>query len=97
MVCMGFGLIPCQKCGGSKNSVANKFTSEFRALRCTHCNENGMELCPLCEEKRRELEEELKKRERETLNGKEESDTTCKRMSDDENEDHKYRDGVIQR
>lgn len=49
--CGGFEFIPCRKCGGSKNSVANNFTSEFRALRCTHCNENGMEPCPICEKK----------------------------------------------
>ena len=58
-LCGGFEFIPCRKCGGSKNSTANKFTTEFRALRCTHCNENGMEGCPECEMRRNELEEEL--------------------------------------
>ena len=60
-VCAGFEFIPCRKCGGSKNSTANKFTTEFRALRCTQCNVNGMEACPACEQKRKEMEEELKK------------------------------------
>ena len=61
-VCGGYEVIPCRKCGGSKNSTANKFTLEFRALRCTHCNENGMEVCPECEERRETLEKELKKK-----------------------------------
>lgn len=46
--CGGYEFIPCLKCGGSKNSVANNFTSEFRALRCTSCNENGLQPCPQC-------------------------------------------------
>lgn len=61
-MCGGFEFILCRKCGGSKNSTANKFTTEFRALRCTQCNVNGMEACPVCEEKRKEMEEELKKK-----------------------------------
>ena len=44
--------IPCTKCGGSKNSIANNFTQEFRALRCMKCNENGLEPCPECEERK---------------------------------------------
>ena len=47
-LCGGFEFIPCRKCDGSKNSVANKFTLEFKALRCTYCNENGLEHCPAC-------------------------------------------------
>jgi glutaredoxin domain-containing cysteine-rich protein 1 len=46
--CGGFGLVPCTKCNGSKNSVANSFTSEFRALKCTACNENGLQPCQKC-------------------------------------------------
>lgn len=65
-VCGGFEFIPCRKCGGSKNSTANKFTFEFRALRCTHCNVNGMEECPACEERRKKIEEELEKKMIET-------------------------------
>lgn len=30
--------------------MKNSFTSEFKALRCTHCNENGLEPCPGCKE-----------------------------------------------
>ncbi len=46
--CGGFEFIPCRKCSGTKDSVKNNFTSEFKALRCTHCNENGLEPCPGC-------------------------------------------------
>ena len=46
--CAGYGFIPCVKCGGSKNSVANNFTAEFRALKCTACNANGLQKCKLC-------------------------------------------------
>lgn len=56
-------MIPCRKCGGSKNSTANKFTVEFKSLRCTHCDINGMEECPACVERRKELEAELKRKE----------------------------------
>ena len=56
-------MIPCRKCGGSKNSTANKFTLEFKSLRCTHCDMNGLEECPACIERRKEVEEELKRKE----------------------------------
>ena len=46
--CGGYEFIPCRKCNGSKDSVKNTFTNEFKALRCTHCNENGLEPCPGC-------------------------------------------------
>jgi hypothetical protein len=48
--CGGFEFIPCRKCSGTKDSVKNNFTNEFKALRCTHCNENGLEPCPACKE-----------------------------------------------
>lgn len=48
--CGGYEFIPCRKCSGTKDSVKNTFTSEFKALRCTHCNENGLEPCPGCKE-----------------------------------------------
>lgn len=48
--CGGYEFIPCRKCSGTKDSVKNSFTSEFKALRCTHCNENGLEPCPACKE-----------------------------------------------
>ncbi|XP_003390163.1 PREDICTED: glutaredoxin domain-containing cysteine-rich protein CG31559-like [Amphimedon queenslandica] len=47
-MCGGYDFIPCIKCGGSKNSVFNNFTSEFRALKCTACDENGLQPCPHC-------------------------------------------------
>lgn len=56
-MCGGYELIPCRKCGGSKNSVANEFTAEFRALKCTHCTENGLEPCPACEKRRADAKE----------------------------------------
>lgn len=42
--------------------MANDFTIEFRALRCTHCNENGLEPCPVCvgKEEKEEGEGEAK-------------------------------------
>ena len=48
--CGGYEFIPCRKCSGTKDSVRNNFTNEFKALRCTHCNENGLEPCPGCKE-----------------------------------------------
>ena len=66
-MCAGFEFVPCHKCGGSKNSVSNTFTIEFRALRCTHCNENGLEACPSCTE--REDKESLKSGEEESEGG----------------------------
>ncbi|KAL5460500.1 hypothetical protein EMCRGX_G033951 [Ephydatia muelleri] len=47
-ICGGYRFILCRKCGGSKNSTRNTFTSEFRALKCTKCNHNGLEPCPKC-------------------------------------------------
>ena len=62
-VCGGYKFIPCRKCGGSKNSVANVFTANFRALKCTSCSENGMEPCPACEEKGATTVEEIEEKE----------------------------------
>lgn len=56
-VCGGYGFVPCHKCGGSKNSIANSFTGMFRALRCTHCNENGLELCSACSIDKQKVDE----------------------------------------
>lgn len=47
-VCGGYRFILCRKCGGSKNSTRNNFTSEFRALKCIQCNHNGLEPCMKC-------------------------------------------------
>ncbi|KAJ3587505.1 hypothetical protein NHX12_011102 [Muraenolepis orangiensis] len=47
--CGGFAFIPCPMCHGSKMSVfRNCFTDSFKALRCTSCNENGLQPCPSC-------------------------------------------------
>nr|XP_006007236.1 PREDICTED: glutaredoxin domain-containing cysteine-rich protein 1 [Latimeria chalumnae] len=47
--CGGFGFIPCSVCHGSKMSVfRNCFTDSFKALKCTSCNENGLQRCKLC-------------------------------------------------
>ncbi|KAL8573461.1 hypothetical protein ACOMHN_032475 [Nucella lapillus] len=47
--CGGFRYMPCTVCHGSKKSLyRNHFTEEFSALRCTSCNENGLQRCPQC-------------------------------------------------
>ncbi|XP_033106011.1 glutaredoxin domain-containing cysteine-rich protein 1-like [Anneissia japonica] len=41
--------INCVVCKGSKKSVLrNGFTDQFRTLRCTHCDDNGLQKCPKC-------------------------------------------------
>ncbi|XP_043983187.1 glutaredoxin domain-containing cysteine-rich protein 1 [Gambusia affinis] len=47
--CGGFAFIPCSMCHGSKMSVfRNCFTDSFKALKCTSCNENGLQPCASC-------------------------------------------------
>ncbi|XP_070693445.1 glutaredoxin domain-containing cysteine-rich protein 1 [Pempheris klunzingeri] len=47
--CGGFAFIPCPMCHGSKMSVfRNCFTDSFKALKCTSCNENGLQACTSC-------------------------------------------------
>ncbi|XP_069027844.1 glutaredoxin domain-containing cysteine-rich protein 1 [Embiotoca jacksoni] len=47
--CGGFAFIPCPMCHGSKMSVfRNCFTDSFKALKCTSCNENGLQPCARC-------------------------------------------------
>ncbi|XP_053556245.1 glutaredoxin domain-containing cysteine-rich protein 1 [Bombina bombina] len=47
--CGGFGFVPCLVCHGSKMSVfRNCFTDSFKALKCTACNENGLQRCKSC-------------------------------------------------
>ncbi|XP_015685173.1 glutaredoxin domain-containing cysteine-rich protein 1-like [Protobothrops mucrosquamatus] len=47
--CGGFGFLPCFTCHGSKMSMfRNCFTDSFKALRCTACNENGLQRCKNC-------------------------------------------------
>uniref|UniRef100_A0A8C6UFV8 Glutaredoxin and cysteine rich domain containing 1 a n=1 Tax=Neogobius melanostomus TaxID=47308 RepID=A0A8C6UFV8_9GOBI len=48
-MCGGFAFIPCPTCHGSKMSVfRNCFTDSFKALKCTSCNENGLQACRNC-------------------------------------------------
>ncbi|XP_062333066.1 glutaredoxin domain-containing cysteine-rich protein 1 isoform X1 [Osmerus eperlanus] len=47
--CGGFAFVPCPMCHGSKMSVfRNCFTDSFKALKCTSCNENGLQPCLSC-------------------------------------------------
>ncbi|KAL7862992.1 hypothetical protein SRHO_G00119760 [Serrasalmus rhombeus] len=47
--CGGFAFVPCSMCHGSKMSIfRNCFTDSFKALKCTACNENGLQPCPSC-------------------------------------------------
>ncbi|KAF0039945.1 glutaredoxin domain-containing cysteine-rich protein 1 isoform X1 [Scophthalmus maximus] len=47
--CGGFAFIPCPMCHGSKMSIfRNCFTDSFKALKCTSCNENGLQACGSC-------------------------------------------------
>uniref|UniRef100_A0A3Q4H8V1 Glutaredoxin and cysteine rich domain containing 1 a n=1 Tax=Neolamprologus brichardi TaxID=32507 RepID=A0A3Q4H8V1_NEOBR len=47
--CGGYAFIPCPMCHGSKMSVfRNCFTDSFKALKCTSCNENGLQPCASC-------------------------------------------------
>ncbi|KAL1509684.1 hypothetical protein ABEB36_004387 [Hypothenemus hampei] len=48
-VCGGYRLLPCGVCNGSKKSVhRNHFTTEFVALKCMNCDENGLVRCSSC-------------------------------------------------
>uniref|UniRef100_A0A3B3ZM01 Glutaredoxin domain-containing protein n=1 Tax=Periophthalmus magnuspinnatus TaxID=409849 RepID=A0A3B3ZM01_9GOBI len=48
-MCGGFAFVPCPTCHGSKMSVfRNCFTDSFKALKCTSCNENGLQACRSC-------------------------------------------------
>ncbi|XP_055333494.1 glutaredoxin domain-containing cysteine-rich protein CG12206-like [Paramacrobiotus metropolitanus] len=47
--CGGFSVVPCTVCCGSKKSThRNAFTDQFHALRCSSCDANGLQRCPLC-------------------------------------------------
>ncbi|XP_013417328.1 glutaredoxin domain-containing cysteine-rich protein CG31559-like isoform X2 [Lingula anatina] len=47
--CGGYRYVPCSVCHGSKKSTyRNHFTTEFCALRCMQCDENGLVRCDLC-------------------------------------------------
>ncbi|ERL95828.1 hypothetical protein D910_00395 [Dendroctonus ponderosae] len=48
-MCGGYRLLPCGTCNGSKKSVhRNHFTTEFVALKCMNCDENGLVRCSGC-------------------------------------------------
>ncbi|CAL1613917.1 unnamed protein product [Knipowitschia caucasica] len=48
-MCGGYAFVPCPTCHGSKMSVfRNCFTDSFKALKCTSCNENGLQACRSC-------------------------------------------------
>eukprot|EP00043_Microstomoeca_roanoka_P016800 m.173388 g.173388 ORF g.173388 m.173388 type:complete len:62 (-) comp16529_c0_seq7:183-368(-) len=47
--CGGRGFVPCNWCFGSKKSITNKFAEGYiRNLKCTVCNENGLQRCEQC-------------------------------------------------
>ncbi|XP_007890888.1 glutaredoxin domain-containing cysteine-rich protein 1 [Callorhinchus milii] len=49
LACGGFAFVPCSVCHGSKMSgFRNCFTDSFKSLKCTSCNENGLQHCKLC-------------------------------------------------
>ncbi|XP_006818789.1 glutaredoxin domain-containing cysteine-rich protein 1-like [Saccoglossus kowalevskii] len=50
-LCGGFRMVPCTVCSGSKKSQhRNSFTYDFHALKCTACDENGLQNCEECGE-----------------------------------------------
>eukprot|EP00039_Didymoeca_costata_P001939 m.56401 g.56401 ORF g.56401 m.56401 type:complete len:570 (-) comp11037_c0_seq2:84-1793(-) len=50
--CGGIGYVPCSWCQGSRKSRSHQFNSDPRknALKCTVCNENGLQRCRKCPE-----------------------------------------------
>lgn len=46
--CGGFRYVNCMQCHGSKRSRKTRISREINVLRCTACNENGLQLCPEC-------------------------------------------------
>lgn len=49
-LCGGYRLLPCPSCNGSKKSVhRNHFTTDFVALKCMNCDENGLVQCYNCD------------------------------------------------
>ncbi|XP_072040489.1 glutaredoxin domain-containing cysteine-rich protein 1-like [Amphiura filiformis] len=47
--CGGFRYTPCTTCNGSKKSLLrNNWTDHFHALRCTYCDDNGLQRCRDC-------------------------------------------------
>lgn len=48
-VCGGFRYINCVHCHGSKCSRKTRISRQISVLRCTSCNENGLQRCPECD------------------------------------------------
>jgi len=46
--CGGFRYINCIQCHGSKRSRKTRLSRQISVLRCTACNENGLQRCPEC-------------------------------------------------
>lgn len=46
--CGGFRYINCIQCHGSKRSRRTRISRQISVLRCTSCNENGLQRCPEC-------------------------------------------------
>ena len=49
--CGGAGYIPCKWCQGSKKSISHAFSgknAQTVSLKCTVCNENGLQRCDNC-------------------------------------------------
>lgn len=46
--CGGFRYINCTQCHGSKRSRKTRISREINVLRCTACNENGLQPCSEC-------------------------------------------------
>lgn len=73
----------------------NEFTIEFRALRCTHCNENGLEPCPKCtlkeegEEEQKKEEQKEKEEEKEKQMAKQEKQTKKREKKEEEEREEK--------
>eukprot|EP00045_Choanoeca_perplexa_P004049 m.35150 g.35150 ORF g.35150 m.35150 type:complete len:539 (-) comp12370_c0_seq1:1077-2693(-) len=48
--CAGRFFIPCEWCGGDRKSVMSRFGTELVKLKCTVCNEQGLQKCPVCQQ-----------------------------------------------
>lgn len=48
--CGGFRYINCAQCHGSKRSRKTRISRHISVLRCTSCNENGLQRCQVCTE-----------------------------------------------
>ncbi|XP_031570667.1 glutaredoxin domain-containing cysteine-rich protein 1-like [Actinia tenebrosa] len=46
--CGGYEYVNCTSCKGSKTSRKTRISREISVLKCTVCNENGLQRCPTC-------------------------------------------------